>query len=565
MQIMSVDLISYHEVLPAATESPEFEPSPNDIKGKVATSKLIVEGMCKLFAAHIKTIIRAPHFREIWHSLFSALEANVQLALLDLSAEVYSDISGILSRLPSVDSIGSDLIDRVWSIWTSDFPTGDPRLPAQDNKAALLAYLKVFDQLYRLQPSILNHEGSLNVAKQLKRCIENAVPSAYSTDVDNLTTVQAAVLQTLSTIKTTTAQIALPIVNTMASFIIAPFQPSQGNTPTNATFIALSKKTMEVLETLITRHVNDDATIMEPPLLTALENLKKSIQLKYEWTTQDKPPALWQMATTTSLKILKILIPRLAKVPLEQDILHRYWKTIIQASRAVAETTDDSVRSMPEQILLKDEQFDIESIKSFHSIMIPSMGDVSISDSERRTYASMLFKTSILHSMEHGDLPDYHNEPLAGIYDVRFGRTFKPAPVLRYEMAYCCLDLLISLVTAADSSPERVRLSQAAAPYLILRCALPLRAYVADQPLRGRMPQPTSEREELLFILRRLREMKSEPRAIPDAEGTRSLYKKHLLRLYPLISKAVPVAAMDPVVLKELQACLSVLGDDFGL
>lgn len=566
-QIMSVDLISYHEVLPAVTESVDFEPSPDDIKSKVATSKIIVEGICKLFAAHIKTICRAPHFEEIWQGLFSAIEAKLQLNLLDLSAEVYSDISGILSRLPNADLIGSDLVDQVWSIWTSNFPTGDPRLPAQDNKAALLAYLKLFSEVYRLQPSILKQTGtgSLHVAKELKRCIEDAVPSAYSSDVDTLTSVQSAVIQTFSTIETTTAQVAMPIIDTVASFIIAPFQLSNGNKSANATFVALSKKAMGVLETLIARHIEEDATITEPPLLIALEGLNKPIRLKYEWTIQGKPPPLWQKATTTSLNIFDLLIPRLAKVPLEQGKLHKYWNIIIQISGSIAGILEHSARSVPEEVFLNDEQFDIESIMKFHDIMIPSMGDVSLPDSERRIYASMLFKTSILHDMEANDIPHYHKEPLAGIYDIRFGRTFKPAPVLRYDIAYCCLELLLSLVTFVDSSPERVKLAQAAAPYLILRCALPIKSYIADQPLRGSMPQPTSEREELLFILRRLREMKSEPRAIPDAEGAKSLHRKHLLRLYPLISKAVGVAGADPVVLKELQRCLAVVGDEFGL
>lgn len=565
LEIMFVDLKSYQEILPDDTESADVESSFEEIKSKVSTSRIIVEGVCKLFATNIETIVQAPHFNEIWQSLFSALEAKLQLAILDLCAEVYTEMAFILSKLSGADSVRSTLIQQVWSIWAAKFPIGDSRLPQQENQPALLAYLKLFKETYTLVPSILDHGGSLAVADRLKRCIDEAVPSAYSSDVDTLTSVQVAVLETFSAIKTTTAEIALPIIEALASYIAAPFRAPQPNRPANTTFVALSKKSMDILETLVKPHIDDKAMITEPHLMNALKSLEKPIQLKYEWTIQGRAPPLWQKATTCSLNILDILVPHLAKTPLEQDTLQRHWNIITQIAVAIGDTKEDFSRTLPNDVLLTDEQFDIRSIKKFHSIVIPSMGIPSIPDLERRTYASALFKASILHEVEEGDLPEYHAEPLSGIYDVRFGRTFKPAPVLRYEMAYCGLDLLLSMVMATDGSPERVKLAQAAAPYLILRCALPIKAYIADQPLRGRMPLPTSERKELLYVLRRLKELNSEPRAIPDAEGAKSAYKKHLLRLYPLMARAVGVAGRDPVVLKELQTCLAVVGDEFGL
>ena len=132
-------------------------------------------------------------------------------------------------------------------------------------------------------------------------------------------------------------------------------------------------------------------------------------------------------------------------------------------------------------------------------------------------------------------------------------------------MSYVCFDELVSLVALHDSSSPRIKLAQAAAPYLILRAGLTLRAYIADQPLRGRMPQPLSQRRELLYILKALVKLRCEPEAIPDTPGIDSEGKKHLHRLYPLLAKAVRAAARDQEVLECVGKALDEVGMEFGL
>lgn len=86
-----------------------------------------------------------------------------------------------------------------------------------------------------------------------------------------------------------------------------------------------------------------------------------------------------------------------------------------------------------------------------------------------------------------------------------------------------------------------------------------------DQPLRGRMPQPLSQRRELLYILRRLISLECEPRAIPDAPGAVSDTRKHLHHLFPLVSKAVRVAWRDQEVLNELGRVMDIVGEEMGV
>lgn len=128
----------------------------------------------------------------------------------------------------------------------------------------------------------------------------------------------------------------------------------------------------------------------------------------------------------------------------------------------------------------------------------------------------------------------------------------------------------------ADDSTHalHVRLARTAAPYLILRCALTLRAFVADQPLRGRMPQPLSQRRELERVLGCLIELRSESEAVAGsndlAGGERRSEKataKHLYSLYPLLVRAamVNVNGGDERVVGLVARALEVVGEEMGL
>lgn len=224
-------------------------------------------------------------------------------------------------------------------------------------------------------------------------------------------------------------------------------------------------------------------------------------------------------------------------------------------------------------------------------------------------------------------------QALAALSKPRNGRTIDPKPTKRKEMSYVCLDELFDIVSAhdenaagpeivlqpptprfprgTDASPSaastpldplkspvpdttggagrdssngqadgaltkesihalHVRLARTAAPYLILRCALTLRAYAADQPLRGRMPQPLSQRWELERVLTSLIALRSEPEAISSGEGQGSGgmgVAKHLYGLYPLLVRAamVNVNGGDERVVKLVASALEVVGRELGL
>jgi hypothetical protein len=276
---------------------------------------------------------------------------------------------------------------------------------------------------------------------------------------------------------------------------------------------------------------------------------------KYSWQREGKPPTLWQKATTTAIAMLK------------SGLLHvnsnkETWATLVDIAHYItrAQLLTDSPASLE-----RDEQFDIESFTQFRDLVTLPLGSTSIPDSLRRTYTRNLFSTSLIHGPLSGELPDITSAPLDELYKVRLGQTAELDCTWRPDTSYTCISELFNLVAVHDSSAERIKLAQAAAPYLILRAALPLKTYIADHPLRGRMPAPESQRRELLFVLQELAKLKSEPQAIPDAPGVKSKHKRHLHRLYPLLIKATRVARQDAEVFEQLAALTDMVGDEFGL
>jgi hypothetical protein len=216
--------------------------------------------------------------------------------------------------------------------------------------------------------------------------------------------------------------------------------------------------------------------------------------------------------------------------------------------------------AFPRNTLLSDEAFDVDAFKNLKSLIVPSLGASVIPDSIRREFACSLLHSSFIYHPQRHDLPTKYREDgtLEGIYTVRPGRTFDPPPTSRSRMAYAALDTLFELSSSPDKdsstneeSLKSILIARSISPYLILRCAVSLKSYIADQPLRGLMPQPTPARKALLHLLHEMVNLQSEPSAVPPPPMTSAVsgldqsYKKHLEWIYPLVVQAVQVAGKE--------------------
>lgn len=244
--------------------------------------------------------------------------------------------------------------------------------------------------------------------------------------------------------------------------------------------------------------------------------------------------------------------------------LKETWTTIVTLSHDITRAQLSSTDDMPSS-LEKDEALDIASYIQLKDLITLSLGSPFIPDALRRTYTRNLFSISLIHAPLPGEIPDLVNAPLDDLYKIRYGQTADLDITWRMSMSYTCLIELFNLVSTHDGTPPRIKLAQAASPYLILRAALPLKTYISDQRIRGHMPMPEAERHELLFVLKELGKLKSEPQAIPDVPGVKSKHRKHLHRLYPLLNKASRVARQDAELFEHVTTLMDLVGDEFGL
>ncbi|KAF2401313.1 endosomal peripheral membrane protein-like protein [Trichodelitschia bisporula] len=553
LRMLRMDFMSYETIL--AEQSDDL---PATLNGKISTSCIILEGFGQLFASYFPAISRCPDFLELWQSLTDTLAAYLRLKLHALNAAVFTMITAVLSKIPDINAVPEEAVQAIFNNWVNNFPEADPNIKAKSNQAAFEAYAGSFLEIYRLGGPKIETEDVRKIADNLERCIKESEGSAYSSDVDSLTAVQSKVIQCLSTIRTDPSGTPPILISLLACLIKLPLADIHAKRESGRlTFVALSKSAMELAQSLVTDHIQNDEIFTEA-LLSLIQSLELPIKLKYAITLQGRPPTLWQKATTTLLSVLSSATPRIFSVNLPQPALHAYWTTIVQTGAGISRA---DLTSSPPSTIHEDETFDLTSLKQLNALIIPALGSTSIPDATRRAYTQALFHSSLIHE---SCTPD-PAAPLADLYAIRLGRTAPAPPTPRVRMAYLCLSLLIELVSVHDGSGARVRLAQAAAPWLILRAALPLKVYIADQPLRGRyMPQPESERRELLFVLEKVGGMECEPKAIPEAEGLRSKGRKGLVRLYPLLWQAVRIGGCKEVV-EALAGCLERVGDEFGL
>jgi hypothetical protein len=487
---------------------------------------------------------------------------------LDIDQPVFDAATTILATIKNPTKIGSQAIQQAAEVWAEyDLSSGSKR-HSGSNQDAYQSYIRTLREVYRLSASTVTIEVINGIASKLRLAVETSDASAYSSDTDSMTKLQKQVLDTTNILRTDLDRSPSSIVALYAQFISLPFsKPDASKDSRRPTFIALAKASMDAAHKFVVEHIHL-TELFEDALLKLLKALETPIKLKYSWKIQGKTPLLWQKSTTTALALSELIVPRLSNVGLEKNQTHQYWATIVAIGKGIASANvDDAADEAP---IFDEEDFDEDALTKFNNIIIPALGFNDIPDSTRRAYARALFDNSIVNAPEAEELPDLDTEPLKDLYYIRFGRTYNPEPSLRGSMAYHCLGDLISLVSKQDSSPERIKLARAAAPYLILRAAMTLRLYVADHPLRGRyMPLPYSQREELLFVLKNVRELESEAKAIPETDGLKTQTKRHLVRLYPLIVKAMEVegrrAKPDEELLGEMRAVLEAVGTEFML
>jgi len=571
LQSVMFNLLSSIEAQLEANNESESSVSHKDRSGWNETTVVVLNGITNLLADYLDVLSSHPTFARSWQTLLGHFNSLLDFKVLDINTAVFKALRKLLSRgnleEKSQTNFDQPALDLAWGLWSQSLPVikSDPSNKRFDNQNYLLAYVSALPEIYRLIQTSLDAGRVRTMLILLREAIQQASAATYSADIEYLTPLQTQVLEALRMIRTDIDGVPAALISQVAEFVALAFvrKESSGSEAQRPTYVALSKASMTLLEKLIVSHSSDHDIYTSGALSSSLAALGKPIVLKYSFPIITKSTSPWRQATTSALAILDSILPVLTRTGFKDEAIRSLWTSIVTIGNGI---TNADCENVPETVNIKDDEaFDITAFLKLRELITPALGFLTIPDKTRRMYTESLFHMSLIHTPQPQELPQPNQELLTTLYQPRKGRTVDPAPSPRSKMSYVCFDELISLVTVRDSSEARIKLAQAAAPYLILRAGLTIRAYIADQPLRGRMPQPLSQRRELLYILKALVKLRCEPEAIPAALGVESEEKKHLHRLYPLLVKAVRAASRDQEVLEWLGKALDEVGMEFGV
>jgi hypothetical protein len=527
------------------------EPPPKIDPGWTDTLVLMIKGTANLISNFLDNIVYDAAFSSSWERMLKFLRIISTTNSLELSAAVFLSLAEILKEIKSADFVGNRPLQTVWKLWDDANPANiTPRGESDNhNQDVISAYLDTYNNMYRLSKESLNSQHVKSIIRNLELCVWRSIHVRYHSDINQITPIQKIVLESLKSITSDVDGSQTLVVNCLAKLVDSAFnQDSSESNISRPTFIALSKSSTDLLEWCITEHGIQEDLFTDGTLSNVFSHLSTPITKKYSWKGKDKAPTIWQKATSTSLNVLETSIPHIARHDKDQEQLLIFWAHIITIARGILSA--DCSLAPSRSTILTDQTFDTESFLRLHALIAPSLSSPQIPDSFRQSYALTLFTASLIHTPHRHDLPEsLSTSPLQSLYKIRMGRTIDPPPSARSGISYAALSTLFSLVSSTGTNQDNHLLAKAACPYLILRSALPIKSYNADQPLRGLMPQPLSQRKELLFVLGQLVELTSVDLAIPNVERTEGggwrEGKRHLWLLLPLVEKALGVAGRD--------------------
>lgn len=585
------------------------ESTPIEVRNALdATTKTLLEETGLLVAENLVAISSSKQFDRLWAGFLDLIQKYLTCSSAVVIAALFTCTTTLLRGLTADDQQWKPMIREAGIIASAGIPKVQGHKAEQE---AYLAYADCVAEFYRLTEKSITAEELRTMALNLYECVCASSGVSRNSDVHNMTPLQTKILGSLKRLRTDLDYVPSTMIKIASTFVRLPFDdPSQPKPKTDLTFVALSKASMDWIVNLVTTHQSHSEIFISNSVALSIESLVVPMSRKYTWTANGKGPAPWQKAILSSLAIIEPVLHHLRTLAIPQETQTRIWRAIVAVGHEIMHADLSGSPTTPSLLVLEtDETADCASLVRLRDMIIPALGSARLPDAVRTAYMTSLFQASIVHAPEPGDVPvptpDNDKAPfvhlLNNLTDIRLGRVRDPPSTPREEMAYLCLTELLSLVSVGSSissdaeisngssdrevnkevGEDRKRLARAAAPWMVLRLALPLKSYIADQPLRGSMPMPLSQVEEVVGCLRRMREVRCLGSLLSGSEGSGGgdgggskvdmtvgkrydSERAHLKWLFPLVVRAVAVAGDqrhgNAKVLEELRAVLDVVG-----
>ena len=529
------------------------------------TANVLVEGVCQILALWTET--RRDRFKltAMLEQLLACLNGYLARHNLDVSRTVFSGLNRILSTESEISpALDDGTVSKAQRIWHDNNPaehTG--RDGKSDNQDTLIAYLEYLGTLLAITQNRLKPQHIRYMLSQLEICIEKSTISAYTSDVDQMTPLQKLVIDLLKQIPTRDWEAASALLDFITAMVKIAYK-QHGSRRGSQTYLALSKSSMALLEAFVVHHLHHSDINQTNMVTQSLQSLKEPIALKYHGRPEGKQQSSsWRQATSVAINILEAYR---AHMKADTGIAHMLNDALCEAIVEVLDRILAADCAACDDVLMieQDQEMDVDAFQRIRKLVIPGLGSSTISPRVREQYVSSVFQWSLVHEPHPDDLVQNGQNLLDGLAKDHMGRVQDLPPTLRSRLSYLLLDELCDLVTTSTASSEHERLSQAARPYLTLRIGLTLKAYICDQPLRGLMPQPWSQRRETLIILEKLMSTSKSTRiAIPGVRSATTLHEELSSLMYPILLRALKAATYDAEVAHVLQKSLRVIGNSY--
>lgn len=523
------------------------------------TAVVVLDGTANLLADYLDVLTTHASFSHLWRELLSHLATLLDFQTLDISTAAFKALGHILSRYGEDDATKQPTVESAWKLWARGIPTSTDK--EADNQACLSAYLSAYKEVYRLCQAEIDLERIERMLTLLHETVQSATVGPYASDTEQPTLLQSQVLQSLEMIRSDVEGSPSAIIKQLSRFVSLAFGEKDLAHP-KRTFVAFSKASMQTVERTILAHASKKDIYTSSAVADALISLREPIALKYSFAIPMRSTSPWRTATESSLVILNATLPQVETIDLPAETTERIWTLVADVADGILNANCKDAR--PGVDVDDDEQYDLSAFTRLRKLVVPNLG--AQASSAQKAFTNSLFQISIVHDLAPSDrsaLADGVQEALPLLKRPRPGRTAAVYQARRADMAYLAFEELFTLSCAKPDEASRVEISRVVAPSLVVRCALTLRAYVADQPLRGKMPQPLSQRKELTWMLRHIVGLKADA-GFKGLGGSEAEAKKYLLPLYPLLVQALQVTA-DERVASLLREAMEAVGAELGL
>ncbi|PFH59971.1 hypothetical protein XA68_11646 [Ophiocordyceps unilateralis] len=370
------------------------------------TCVLVINGISDLLGNYLDVLTTHETFNRLWRELLGHMATLLDFQVLDVSTAVFKALSHILSRVQDGEktTLSETSVECVWHLWSRRIPTSkrgaDAGSKAENNQNCLIAFVAALCEVYKLLQSELTVERVRRMLMLLQETVK-ASEGSYVADVENTTPLQTQVLAAVRMIRTDVDGVPSVVVRQASDFVSMAFSQDgpdeEARRSPKRTYVAMSKVSMTMLKTLVSRHASTEDLYGSGAVATALSALCKPIRLKYRFPIVTKSTQPWRLATTAALEVLEATLPRLDSLAIPRETARVIWAEAVSVAGGILGADTDSVPAGSD--LADDEEFDMASLSKLRQLVIPSLGGDAVGAETRKAYAESLMRTSIVHPL----------------------------------------------------------------------------------------------------------------------------------------------------------------------